>query len=229
MKKKLTKIEKPGKIGRNQPCPCGSGIKYKNCCLKKKPETDIRKDYKQRFDIHIKEPHQIEGIRKCGTLLLNILDKVESIIQPGLKTEEINTLVHDEIISAGGSPATLHYKGFPKSVCVSVNEEICHGIPGNRVLKDGDIVNVDITPILKGYFADASKSFFVGTPNEDAKKVVGVASECLKRGIAAVAPGAALGDIGRVIDGSRVAANGACRQGFKLVAGAAADGRIEVN
>jgi methionyl aminopeptidase len=203
MKNKLTKIDKIpkiGKIGRNHPCPCGSGFKYKQCCLKKKPETDIKEDYKQRFDIHIKDAHQIEGIRKCGTLLLDILNKVEPVIKPGLITEEINTLVHDEIIRAGGSPAPLKYKGFPKSVCVSVNEEICHGIPGSRVLKDGDIVNVDITPILDGYYADASKTFFVGTPDEKAKKIVRVASECLKRGINAVCPGAAMGDIGRVIE-----------------------------
>jgi methionyl aminopeptidase len=200
MKNKLTTIENSGKIGRNQPCPCGSGLKYKQCCLNKKPETDIKKDYKQRFDIHIKDTHQIEGIRKCGVLLLNILNKVETIIEPGLKTDEINTLVHDEIIRAGGSPAPLKYKGFPKSVCVSVNEEICHGIPGKRVLKDGDIVNVDITPILNGYYADASRTFFVGTPDEKAKRIVRVASECLKRGINAVYPGAALSDIGRVIE-----------------------------
>ena len=203
MKKKLTKaanMPKIGKIGRNHPCPCGSGLKYKQCCLNKKPEFDIKKDYKQRFNIHIKEPHQIEGIKKCGVLLLDILNKVETIIQPGLKTEEINTFVHDEIIRAGGSPAPLKYKGFPKSVCVSVNEEICHGIPGNRILNDGDIVNVDITPILNAYYADASKTFFVGTPDEKAKKIVRITSECLKRGINAVAPGASLSDIGRVIE-----------------------------
>jgi methionyl aminopeptidase len=207
MKKKITAILNTAKIGRNQPCPCGSGLKYKHCCINKKPEIDIKQEYKQRFNILIKEPGQIEGIKKCGALLLDILSKVEKIIKPGLITEEINTLVHNETIRAGALPAPLRYKGFPKSVCVSVNDEVCHGIPGNRVLKDGDIVNVDITPILNGYYADASKTFFVGTPDEKAKKVVQIASECLKRGIKAVGPGIALGNIGRIIEGYANAEN----------------------
>lgn len=187
------------KIGRNEPCPCGSGKKYKNCCRNKKVEVSIKEEYKRRYDIYIKEPDQIEGIRKCGQLLMKILDQVEEMIRPGLKTEEINTFVHEETVKAGAIPAPLNYRGFPKSVCVSVNEVICHGIPGELVLADGDIVNVDITPILDGYYADASKTFYVGTPTQDGEKIVNVAAQSLKRGIEVVAPGATMGDIGHAI------------------------------
>lgn len=198
--------------GRNSLCPCGSGKKYKFCCMGKSSNAasnlipkmavkipTLKEQYKKKFDIILKEPHQIEGIRKAGDLLLEIMDKVEKIICPGLKTDDINTLVHEETIKAGAVPAPLNYRGFPKSVCVSVNEVICHGIPGDRILKDGDIVNVDITPILNGYYADANKTFFVGTPTPDGEKIVSVARESLKRAIEAVEPGARLGDIGWAI------------------------------
>ncbi len=187
------------KIGQNTLCPCGSGKKYKNCCRNKKIEVSIKEEYKRRYDITLKSDRQIDGIRKSGVLLMSILNQVEKMIKPGLKTEDINTFVHEETIKAGGIPAPLNYRGFPKSVCVSVNEVICHGIPGNRILQDGDIVNVDITPILGGYYADASKTFFVGTPTPQGKKIVSVAAESLKRGIEAIAPGATLGDIGYAI------------------------------
>ena len=187
------------KIGRNALCPCGSGEKYKNCCRNKKKEVGIKEEYKKRYDIHLKDPAQIQGIRKCGELLILMLDHVETMIKPGLKTEDINTFVHEETIKAGAIPAPLNYRGFPKSVCVSINDVICHGIPGERVLKDADIVNVDITPILDGYYADASKTFFVGTPTKEGQKIVKVAAQSLKRGIEAIAPGATLGDIGFAI------------------------------
>jgi len=162
-------------------------------------DMNIKEEYKRKYDIHLKESHEIEGIRKCGELLMSILNQVELMIQPGLKTDDINTFVHEQTIRAGAVPAPLNYRGFPKSVCVSVNEVICHGIPGDRILKDGDIVNVDITPILNGYYADASKTFFVGTPTENGRKIVSVAAESLRRGMEAVKPGATLGDIGYAI------------------------------
>ncbi len=190
---------KPVKIGRNALCPCGSGKKYKNCCRNKKKEVSIKEEYKQRYGIHLKDFKQIKGIKKCGELLLSILDQVETMIKPGLKTDDINTFVHEETIKAGAIPAPLNYRGFPKSVCVSINDVICHGIPSDRVLKDGDIVNVDITPILDGYYADASKTFFVGTPTKRGQKIVKVAAQSLKKGIEAIAPGATLGDIGFTI------------------------------
>ena len=190
---------KSGKIGRNALCPCGSGKKYKNCCRNIKKEISVKETYKQQYDIILKTSEQVEGIRRAGMLLMQIMDGVEKMIGPGLVTEEINTFVHEQTIKAGAIPAPLNYRGFPKSVCVSVNEVICHGIPGERVLQDGDIVNVDITPVLNGYYADASKTFFVGTPGPDAKKIVSIAADSLKKGIQAVAPGATLGDVGHAI------------------------------
>ncbi len=159
----------------------------------------MKDEYKNRYDIIIKTPEQIEGIRRSGELLLSIMDGVEAMIRPGLKTDEINTYVHEKTIEAGAIPAPLNYRGFPKSVCVSVNEVICHGIPGDRVLKDGDIVNVDITPILDGYYADANRTFFVGTPSAQAQKIVAVAAQSLRLAIKTVKPGSTLGDIGHAI------------------------------
>ena len=189
------------KVGRNDPCPCGSGIKYKKCCLGK--DAQVNKEpgamYAQRYKIQLKEEADIEGIRKAGQLVLDTFGQIEDKIRPGIKTDEINTIVHEFTIKNNAQPAPLNYRGFPKSVCVSINEEVCHGIPGKRVLADGDIVNVDITSVLNGYYADANKTYFVGTPGPDACKIVSVARECLKRGISMVKPGNTVGDIGWAI------------------------------
>lgn len=189
------------KIRRNDPCPCGSGFKYKRCCLGKTSleGKDVRELYFKRHSIRLKGEKDIEGIRRAGRLVLDTLDLVEAEIRPGIKTDEINTLVHEFTTKNGAVSAPLNYRGFPKSVCVSLNEVICHGIPGARVLKDGDIVNVDVTPILKGYYADASKTFFVGIPGSDALKIVSVARESLKSGLSVVRPGNTTGDIGWAI------------------------------
>jgi len=189
------------KIGRNDPCPCGSGLKYKKCCMgKKEMSAEYRTNlYARQHNIRVKTEKDIEAIRKAGRLTVATLDLVESKIRPGISTEEINTLVHEFTIKNGAIPAPLNYRGFPKSVCTSVNEVICHGIPGKRILKDGDIVNIDVTPILNGYYADANKTFFVGRPGPDARKIVAVAGECLKRGMEMVRPDATIGDIGWAI------------------------------
>ncbi|RJR27265.1 MAG: type I methionyl aminopeptidase [Desulfobacteraceae bacterium] len=189
------------RIGRNDPCPCGSGLKFKKCCIGKNATSleDIKETYLKRYQIHIKGEQQIEGIRKAGQLAIATLDMVEKKLRPGMSTEEINRLVHEFTISHGASPAPLHYRGFPKSVCVSVNEVICHGIPSERSLRDGDIVNIDVTPILNGYYADASKTFFIGEPGPDARKIVGVAAACLKAGMEQALAGNHLGDIGWAI------------------------------
>jgi methionyl aminopeptidase len=203
------------KVGRNDPCPCGSGKKYKKCCLKKdlsaSLSADIKEEYFKKHNIKLKDSADIEAIKRAGKLAVNTLKMLEEHIKPGLETDEINTLVHDYTINHGAVPAPLNYRGFPKSVCVSVNEVICHGIPGERVLKDGDIVNVDVTPILDGYYADANKTFFVGTPGPKAKKIVRVARNSLKIGMSMVKPGNTIGDIGWAIQ------NYAEKQGCSVV------------
>jgi methionyl aminopeptidase len=188
------------KISRNAPCPCGSGKKYKRCCLNKtasKQAPDLQ--YAKRHRIRIKTSEQIEGIRRAGRLVIETLDLVEPNIRPGVTTDAINTMVHDFTIRRGAIPAPLNYRGFPKSVCISINEVICHGIPGDRQLEEGDIVNVDVTSILNGYYADASKTFFVGTAGADARKIVDVTRQCLADAIAVVRPGNTVGDIGHAI------------------------------
>lgn len=186
------------KAGRNDPCPCGSGKKYKRCCLGKEDGAQP-KAHPQLPKIRLKSKKDVEGIRRAGRLVIDTLDLVERHIEPGVTTESINTLVHDYTLKNRATPAPLNYRGFPKSVCVSINEVICHGIPGERVLKDGDIVNVDVTSILEGYYADANKTFFVGTPGPDAVKIVDTARSSLKKGIEMVRPGNSVGDIGWAI------------------------------
>lgn len=200
----MQKINLP-KIGRNDPCPCGSGRKYKKCCLKTTDgplpykSADLAQTYLEKYKIRLKSPTDIEKIRAAGDLTIETLDLVEAQLKPGLATDEINRLVHEHTLKNGAIPAPLNYRGFPKSVCVSINEVICHGIPGPRVLKDGDIVNVDVTPILDGYYADASKTYFIGKPGPEAQKIVSVARECLRRALSMVKPGNTLGDIGWAI------------------------------
>lgn len=159
----------------------------------------LKAEYAKKYRIRIKEPQDIENIRKAGRLAIDTLDMVEPEIRPGIATDSINTMVHEFTLKHGAVPAPLNYRGYPKSVCVSVNEVICHGIPGERVLKDGDIVNIDVTPILNGYYADANKTFFVGTPGDDAKKIVHVAKKSLLKGMLMVKPGNTIGDIGWAI------------------------------
>jgi len=189
------------KIGRNDPCPCGSGLKFKKCCLGKNDPAANRlaQVYAEKYGIKLKRPDQIEGIRKAGQLVLQTLDLIEARISPGITTDDINTWVHEFTIDHQAIPAPLNYRGFPKSVCTSVNEVICHGIPGPYALKDGDIINVDVTPILNGYYADGSKTFFVGAPGPDARRIVGVARNSLKAALGMVRPGNTLGDIGWAI------------------------------
>lgn len=193
--------DKTFKVGRNDSCPCGSGLKFKKCCLDVGgvEPINLKKLYTQKYKIRFKKEKDIEGIKRAGRLVIDTLNLVEAEIRPGITTDDINTLVHEFTIQNNAIPATLSYKSYPKSVCVSVNEVICHGIPRKRVLKEGDIVNVDVTPILNGYYADASKTFFVGTPGSEAKKIVRVARESLRRGRSMVRPENTIGDIGWAI------------------------------
>ncbi len=189
------------RTGRNDPCPCGSGRKYKSCCLASGgPEPDaLAADYRKRYNIRLKTPEDVDAIRRSGRLVLDTFEAIRDLIRPDVATDHINTVVHAFTTRNGGVPAPLNYRGFPKSVCVSVNEVICHGIPGERRLRDGDIVNVDVTTVLNGYYADANQTFFVGEPGPDARKIVEVARTCLRKGMEMVRPGGYLGDIGWAI------------------------------
>ncbi|MGE4553381.1 MAG: type I methionyl aminopeptidase [Desulfovibrionaceae bacterium] len=189
------------KVGRNDPCPCGSGKKYKKCCMDKDEAAghDVARTMFEQYKIRLKTPEQIEGIRRCGALVMRTFEVIQDLIRPGVPTEEIDRAVHTFTVDNGARPAPLHYQGFPKSVCVSPNEVVCHGIPGGNVLEDGDIVNVDITTILDGYYADCNQTYFVGTPSRDAQKIVAVARECLRLGLGQVRPGNTLNDIASAI------------------------------
>ena len=190
------------KLGKNEPCWCGSGEKYKRCHLDF--DEKLEELHLQGIPVPphsmIKNKKQIDGIRESGVINTALLDEVAKSIHEGITTEEIDDLVYDFTMSHGAVPATLGYEGFPKSCCTSVNNEICHGIPSDKViLREGDIVNVDVTTIYHGYFADASRMFCIGRLSPDAEKIVRVARECLEAGIAAVRPWGRLGDIGAAI------------------------------
>jgi len=149
--------------------------------------------------VRIKTAEEIEAMKPACVLAANTLVMIEEHIRPGITTDEINTIVHDYTIKHGGIPAPLNYRGFPKSVCTSVNHVVCHGIPGAKKLNGGDIINVDVTTILNGWHGDTSRTFFVGEPKPRARKVTEIARQALELGIAAARPGATLGDIGHAI------------------------------
>ena len=149
----------------------------------------------------IKTPEQIEGIRRSGIINTGVLDLVEKEIHAGMSTLEIDKLVYDYTISHGGIPATLGYEGFPKSCCTSINEVVCHGIPNEfDILEEGDIINVDCTTILDGYYADASRMFIIGKTTPKKEKLVQVTRECLEIGMEAAKPFGFIGDIGHAIE-----------------------------
>ena len=149
--------------------------------------------------IDVKTPKEIELMRVAGRLAAETLEAVGPIIKPGVTTREIDEFVHRDTLRLGCIPATLNYRGYPKSCCTSINEVICHGIPSERVLREGDIINVDVTHIYEGFHGDTSATFYVGSVSEKARHVTEVARRCLDLGIAQVRPGARLGDIGAAI------------------------------
>jgi len=149
--------------------------------------------------VNIKSAEDIEAMRPACRHAADTLVMIEPHIEAGISTDDINDLVHEFTIKAGAIPAPLNYHGFPKSVCTSVNHVVCHGIPGDKKLRNGDIVNVDVTSIIDGWHGDTSKTFFVGQPKVRAQKVVEVARQALEIGIEVVRPGATLGDIGHAI------------------------------
>jgi methionyl aminopeptidase len=144
-------------------------------------------------------PEGFEGMRAAGKLAAQILDELGAHIRPGVTTEEIDRIVYDMTIAGGAVPATLNYRGYTHSCCISLNHVVCHGIPGAKVIKDGDIVNVDVTPLLDGWHGDSNRTYLAGDVPLKARKLVEVTYECLMLGIAAAKPGARLGDVGHAI------------------------------
>ncbi|PID60586.1 MAG: type I methionyl aminopeptidase [Gammaproteobacteria bacterium] len=152
------------------------------------------------MSIILKSPEQIEKMRIAGRLASEVLDLIEPHVVPGVSTDELNDICHEHIVNVqGGIPATLGYRGFPKSICTSVNQQICHGIPSDRRLKKGDIINIDVTVIKDGWFGDTSRMYYVGEPAPHARRLCETAYEAMVRGIEIVRPGVTLGDIGHAI------------------------------
>lgn len=152
------------------------------------------------MSISLKTPEQIAKMRVAGRLAAEVLDMITEHVVPGVTTDELNTICHDHIVNVQkGIPATLGYKGFTKSICTSINQQICHGIPSDRALKKGDIVNIDVTVIKDGWYGDTSRMYYVGAVLPHARRLCETAYECMVRGIRMVRPGATLGDIGHAI------------------------------
>jgi methionyl aminopeptidase len=152
------------------------------------------------MSVTIKTAEEIAKMRIAGRLASEVLQMITPYVRPGISTDELNTICHDYIVNEQKAiPAPLNYRGFPKSICTSVNHVVCHGIPGPKTLKEGDIVNIDITVIKDEYHGDTSKMFYIGEPGIRAKRLVETTYECLKLGISKVRPGVRLGDIGHAI------------------------------
>ncbi len=210
-------------IKANDTCFCGSGRKFKRCHkasfepvrpgrvspLREVPEDIERPPYVIEGEVNrwdeplVKAPETIEAMRRTGAEAARILALAGAAVEPGITTDELDAIVHDATIAAGAYPSPLLYGGpgnpYPKSVCSSVNEIICHGIPDDRPLQDGDICNLDVTIFREGVHGDTNRTFFVGTVDELSQRLVRVTDECLHRGIEAVRPGAPFNEIGRAI------------------------------
>ncbi len=144
-------------------------------------------------------PEHFAPMRAAGRLAAETLDMITPHVRPGVTTAELDRRCHDFIVARGAIPAPLNYRGFPKSICTSINHVVCHGIPGERRLADGDVLNIDITVILDGWHGDSSRMYVAGTPSTKARNLIDITYEALMRGVAAVRPGATLGDVGHAI------------------------------
>lgn len=191
------------KYGRNEACWCGSGKIYKKCHA----ESDAKlEEYKKKgFEVPgrhlLKTVQQIEGICQSSHINIAVLDFVGAYIKAGISTDELDRLVYEKTVAMGGRPAPLNYRGFPKSVCISINEVVCHGIPsGDRFLKEGDIVNIDVSTVYNGYFSDASRMFCVGNVLAENRRLTEAARACMEKGIQAVKPWGMLGDVGAAVN-----------------------------
>jgi methionyl aminopeptidase len=233
-----------GRPGRNDPCWCGSGQKYKKCHLdadaraapvharpvhrllapgkvtprRAVPAAIARPDYARdgrpaaaNGGRDVKTAEELERLRRACRAAARVLRVAGESVRPGITTDALDEIAHDETIRLGGYPSPLNYRGFPKSLCTSVNEVICHGIPDSRPLEDGDIVNLDVTVFLDGMHGDCSATFLVGEVDADGRRLVQVARECLAKGIAAVRPGRPVSDIGKAVEAH------ASRHGYGVV------------
>ena len=189
-------------IGRNDACWCGSGKKYKKCHCQFDEKLKELQQEGHIIPSHdmIKTPEQIEKIKESGKINIAVLDYVAEHIKAGVTTQQIDDWVYEQTTSRGAIPAPLNYEGFPKSVCTSVNDQVCHGIPSEDVvLQEGDIINVDVSTIYHGYFSDSSRMFCIGEVSKEKKKLVDVTKECVEIGLKNVKPWGLLGDMGHAV------------------------------
>lgn len=190
-------------LGRNDPCWCGSGKKYKNCHSEFDGKCNLYRMGGHMVPSHslIKTPEQVEKIKESAAINIAVLDYVAEHIGIGTTTEEIDRWVYEETTRRGAIPAPLNFQGFPKSVCTSVNEEVCHGIPSpDVVLKEGDIINVDVSTNYHGYYSDSSRMFCIGSVSPEKQKLVDVTKEAVELGLSQVKPWGFLGDVGQIIN-----------------------------
>ena len=198
------------KIGRNDPCWCGSGKKYKVCheALDEKIARYAREGHIVPRRDMIKTPEQVQKIKESARINVAVLDYIAEQIRPGISTEQINQWVEEKTREMGGIPAPLGFEGYPKSVCTSVNDQVCHGIPSEDViLQEGDIVNVDVSTIYDGYFSDSSRMFCIGTVSPEREKLVRVVKESVELGLKEVKPWGFMGDMAQAVQ-QHVEANG---------------------
>ena len=191
------------KIGRNDPCWCGSGKKYKKCHIDFDRKIHDFAAAGAEVPPHelLKNPAQIEKIKESAKINIAVLDYVAEHIRAGVTTEEIDQWVYEQTVRRGGIPAPLNYEGYPKSVCTSIDNVVCHGIPSpDRVLKEGDIINVDCSTILNGYFSDSSRMFCIGEVSPEKKRLVEITKQSLAVGLEQVKPWGFLGDMGNAIN-----------------------------
>ena len=193
-------MEKPG---RNDPCWCGSGKKYKKCHIDFDEKIEEFEGAGHIVPSHeiLKNAEQIEKIKESAKINIAVLDYVAEHIKAGISTAEIDKWVYDITTKMGGVPAPLNFEGFPKSVCTSINNEVCHGIPSeNVIIKDGDIINVDFSTNLNGYFSDSSRMFCIGNVSEENRKLVEETKNAVYEGLKQVKPWGFLGDMGQAVN-----------------------------
>lgn len=195
-------MKKMKMLNRNEPCWCGSGNKYKFChySFDEKIARMAALGHTVPDRSMIKNPEQIAKIKTSCKINIAVLDYIEKNIHEGMNTAEIDKIVYDMTKEMGGIPAPLNYEGYPYSVCTSVNEQVCHGFPSKDViLKSGDIINVDCSTILNGYFSDSSRMFCIGEVSPEKKRLVDVTKECVYKGLEEVKPWGFLGDMGQAV------------------------------